>query len=152
MREADETASSYWCFSLKNSTSAWVWLQGFNFPVQYPGLIKQSKLFTTTRKEILLLDRETQLQHIRKSTEPGTLSCLPVPDGCVCKHWCRQIIPFQTEVPFLSTATTERCLWHCLNPSHHRALWASQWVPTQLSLEWCSPGNKSPLICNSFFP
>lgn len=59
-------------------------------PVWYPSLIKQGKLFST-RKEILLLDQHAQLQIILKSTEPGTLSCLPVPDGCVCKHWRRQL-------------------------------------------------------------
>lgn len=104
--------------------------------IQDPSLIEQSKLFSTTRKEILLLDQHGQLQHILKSTEPGTLSCLPVPDGCVCKHWCRQIIPFQTEVPCLITATTEKC---CLSGIVHAQATSGLCEPVsgcQLSFHW----------------
>lgn len=78
MREADETASSYWCFSLQNSTSVWDWLQGFHLHSR-PSLIPKSHKTGETlfnNKERNLLDQHAHLQHILKSTEPGTLSCL----------------------------------------------------------------------------
>ena len=86
--EDDDTVSAYRCFSLKNSTSAWVRLQGFNLHSR-PNLIlgphrTKQTLFSNKEKNPSSASAQfaTQLEHVLKSTVPGISSCPLARDSC----------------------------------------------------------------------